>query len=530
MKINTSYFAQYGNTTLHTNYNYFRPNLFLKSVQEGMQALSMIQGDIDTLEAKELQFYKKFGKNSYEEFIFFLRQIMQSQDGVYLRRASNENIRKFLLSEIKRRTDSDLTQVEVDIVVNTEDVAKKLKNINQLIIGSISQKGKTSTGAEVFRVSGNIQTMKQIFNRIASKNLNPRSINPDALSKLLSEKELSKLIDIQVGGQSKSMTEFGQMIKFRPYPWGYTNAELKQALQSNNEYVKQELNKAVTDIRQAVYNYFGGGVGSTQYVRALETTLKTVLPEGGYNIFLIGANVENGLIGAFGEFGTALLIQYLYQLTGTQISESVAEVVGQSLGKQDVRIFDQFGIQVKNYSIEQSKTGAYTRRAIDVKQHPSELVGKEGLDGYFTGDTNSFTGFLANFFFNGDIQRKYFSTIYDLEEALRSDYTAQLLRFAVADIGDTICFYNISQQFFVPASRILRFYREQAESLRVHISGESGEKWQEGPSIGPNEYWEKIDGRWAPTKSNINLFNAYVDKLITIKATMTRLNIGSYSY
>jgi hypothetical protein len=35
--------------------------------------------------------------------------------------------------------------------------------------------------------------------------------------------------------------------------------------------------------------------------------------------------------------------------------------------------------------------------------------------------------------------------IYDLEDALAQDYTAELLRFAVADIPDTICFYNIGQ-------------------------------------------------------------------------------------
>lgn len=525
MKIDGSYFSQYGNTTLHTNYNYFRPNLFLRNVQEGLQALNMIQGDISTLEGKELQFYKKFGKNSYEEFMVFLREVMNSPDGNYLRRASNENIRKFLLSEIKKRTNTDLTSVNIEIVVNGEDVAKKLDNIGELIVGSIRRSGNSISGAPKFSVSGNIQTMKQIFNRLASKNMNPRSINSEAISKLLSEKEISNLLDIQIGGQSTSLKDFSQVIKFRPYPWGYTNAELKQALQNDEDgYIKQELNEAVNDIRQSVQEYFGGNAGSEHYRQALEKTLNMVLPKGGYNIFFVGANVENGLIGAFGEFGTSLLIQYLYQLTGGQVDRGIAQVVGQSLGKQDVRIFDYFGIQVKNYSIEQGQAGAYTRRAIDVNQHPSEIIQ------YFDGDTSSFTGFLANFFFNGDIQKKYFSIIYDLEETLKSEYMAQLLRFAIADIGDTICFYNISQQFFIPASRILRFYQEQAESLRVHISGDSGNKWLEGPSIGENEYWEKISGRWAPTKANTSLFSSYINKLISIKTTMTRLNIGSYIY
>ena len=525
MEIDTSYFSQYGNTTLHTNYNYFRPNLFLKNVQEGLSALSMIQGDISVLEAQELQFYKKFNKNSYEEFMSFLREIMSSMDGIYLRRASNENVRKFLLSEIKKHTDTDLTSVEVDIIVDSEDVASKLENIGDLLVGSMTRNGLTVSGKPKFRVNGNIQTMKQIFNRLASKNMNPRSINADAISKLLSQKEIDGLVDIQIGGQSTTQKEFSQMIKFRPYPWGYTNAEISQALKNDEGgYVRQELNEAVQDIRKSVYEYFGGDGGSKPYQDALNITLNTVLPTGGYNIFMVGANVENGLLGAFGEFGTALLIQYLYQLTGGAVDKGVAEVVGQSLGKQDVKIFDSFGIQVKNYSIEQGEAGAFTRRAIDVNQHPSEFVQ------YFSGDTNSFTGFLANFFFNDNIQSHYFSAIYDLEETLKSEYTAQLLRFAVADIQDTICFYNIGQQFFVPASRILLFYQRQAESLKIHISGDSGEKWTSGPSVGPNEFWEKINGRWAPTARNRSLFDNYINKSITIKATMTHLNIGSYIY
>ena len=525
MDIDTSYYSLYGNTTLHTNYNYFRPNLFLKNVQEGLSALNMIQGDIKTLEAKELEFYKKFNKNSYEEFMIFLRKIMNSSDGEYLRKASNENVRKILLSEIKKRTGSDLTSVNVDIVVDGEDVAKKLDNIGDLIVGSIKRNGMSTSGKPKFSVSGNIQTMKQIFNRLASKNLNPRSINAEAITKLLSEKDVAGLLDIQIGGQSTSTKEFSQMIKFRPYPWGYTNSEISQALKNDEGgYVRQELNEAIVDIWNTVYEYFGGNAGTQEYRNALITTLNTVLPRGDYNIFLVGANVENGLLGAFGEFGTALLIQYLYQLTGGQVDKAVAEVVGQSLGKQDVKIFDKFGIQVKNYSIEQGQAGAYTRRAIEVNQHPSEMAE------YFEGNTESFTGFLANFFFNGDIQRKYLSAIYDLEDTLKSELTAQLLRFAIADIGDTVCFYNISQQFFVPASRILRFYQEQAESLKVHISGDSGDKWTNGPSTGENKYWEKVSGRWAPTESNTSLFTSYINKLITIKATMTRLNIGNYIY
>jgi hypothetical protein len=55
--------------------------------------------------------------------------------------------------------------------------------------------------------------------------------------------------------------------------------------------------------------------------------LDSVLSSG-YNLFFIGSNVRNGLLGAFGEFGTALLMNYLYLKTGGRLDESIAEVVG----------------------------------------------------------------------------------------------------------------------------------------------------------------------------------------------------------
>jgi hypothetical protein len=101
--------------------------------------------------------------------------------------------------------------------------------------------------------------------------------------------------------------------------------------------------------------------------------LDSVLSSG-YNLFFIGSNVRNGLLGAFGEFGTALLMNYLYLKTGGYLDESVAEVVGQNLGKQDVQIFDAFGIQVKNYSVNAGPNGVFTRSNIEVRQHPNEVA------------------------------------------------------------------------------------------------------------------------------------------------------------
>ena len=100
------YQTTYGNSTLHTNYNYFRFNSFLKNAKNAMAELNRISGNIETLEAKENEFYKKFGKDNYEEFMEFLRELMESEDAALLKKASNANVSKLIDRIISGKTNN----------------------------------------------------------------------------------------------------------------------------------------------------------------------------------------------------------------------------------------------------------------------------------------------------------------------------------------------------------------------------------------------------------------------------------------
>lgn len=512
------YQASYGNTTLHTNYHYFRFNAFLKNAKDAMKELNSISGGIDALEAKELAFYKKFGCNSYEEFMDLLRMMMNSDDGKLLRRASNENVSKFISKLIGGKTGTrDMNEFDLNITINTNQAQSEMDKISKALSAAFRQ--PVDLG---ITVKGNVTSLKRMVNRLAKKNYHLSSFNTEALASFLySDTELDEMITIELGGSRVTTKELSQVVKYRPYPWGYTMADIKKGMVENPKQTTAELEQAIKDIRAEIKQYFGGS-GSVEFNQALETTLDSVLSSG-YNLFFIGSNVRNGLLGAFGEFGTALLMNYLYLKTGGRLDESIAEVVGQNLGKQDVQIFDAFGIQVKNYSVNAGPNGAFTRSNIEVRQHPNEVAQ------YFS-DAQSFTGFLANFFFNADINKHYFGTIYDLEDVLEKEYTAELLRTAVADISDTVCFYNISQQYFVPGSRILAFYQGCIENIETKIICNSGIHWTEGPSRGPNEFWKWLGHAWAPTTKNTSVFNQLIGNGITIRTTMKGLNIGKYAY
>jgi hypothetical protein len=133
-------------------------------------------------------------------------------------------------------------------------------------------------------------------------------------------------------GRQLSNKELSSIIQYRPFPWGYRNSEIADAWKKgeNRIIIEEELNEAIKKIREIIKSLCSDG--STDMNRALVETLDDVVPypfkpDSYYNIFFVGANWKNGLTGAFGEFGTALLINYL-RIKGARLDVSRAKVIG----------------------------------------------------------------------------------------------------------------------------------------------------------------------------------------------------------
>lgn len=536
---------RYGNTTLHTNYKYFVPAFsYNKNVSELLGTIGDVESKIDYLKAKEREFYRKFGKDNFDDFMKFLKELMNSNDGDVIRRLSNENLRSTLLNKI-RQGQQDLTDEEITIEVSIDntDVQKATKALQEAISAMkiVSVGNKTLSGRVIsytdnhraITVKANVPVIKTIINKFSGTHFNRSSFNSRAISSFLSnDKNFERAFTItDSGGAVLTSEELSQKIKYRPYPWGYTNSEIKKGLEEDPVKTKEMLDKAKQDIKREIDNLFIGA--SRDLIKAKDQELSKILGNG-YNIFFVGSNWENGLIGAFGEFGTAVLLRYLYIKTGKNLDSFTSEIIGQQLGKQDVRIFDGFGIQVKNYATYRDDINAFTRKNIEVRQHPSEL-------GEYFDKTNSesFCGFLANYFFNTKINDLYKNQFYDLQKELEENFTAELLRFAVKDIEDTVTFYNIGSQYFVPASAILEFYVSKKELLDVKIEIERSVPIytdEGGESRGNNEYWVNRFGNfgdgtgWTPTQKNTSLYAKLINNDIKIISTMQKLNLGYYGY
>ena len=436
------YWSQYGNYTLHTNHDYFRRNVFFKSVNKALHTDRMkVQNDQRNLADREKRFYQTFGQNDYDGFIKWARNLFTGPDGAVIARFSNEALLQSIIGDIARNAEKhqSVQKAKLTLLIDSEDANKKINEVSKTLSNFEKLSGKSDfkskDGKIEFEFEANPQIMKAIVNRLKQTQFHISSLNSEALASFIDKEDLGELV-FSKDGKQLTNKELSQIIQYRPFPWGYRNSEIREGWKDGQfrPVIEAELTTAIKEIRQNIISM--GSDGSPQMQQALRQTLDDTLPlpfdpEEHYNIFFVGANYRNGLLGAFGEFGTALLINYL-KLVGAGVSEKRAKIMGQDLGKRDVE-YAGLGVQVKNYSLAQSDAGTYTRKKIEVNQHPNQLAD------YFS-DRDSFLGFITNYHFNENIQKSASGnprqTMNMVIDKLQDKYLAELLRIAVDDVND----------------------------------------------------------------------------------------------
>lgn len=531
MSKSTNYWNDYGNSRLHTNYNYFRPNSFYSPSTKfaSIEALR-IEGAMKQLQAKELSFYRLFGCNSFEEFIALLRQLQNSPDGNILKRFSSESILQNVIRKLEREKSKNLLTGTIKVIPKIDaankalaDVVKKIKSIkiqNNSFIGQIN-------GDFSLMINLDVPSLKALINTLfPEQRFHLTSFNSERISKFLrdNEAQIAALIKIEDGyGRQLSTEEIAQTFKYRPYPWGYTNKELRE--NKNDPIMLQQLKHAINDIHNEIYNMTSDS--SPELKAAVKETLVNNV-DIDYNIFFVGANYEAGLKGAFGEFGTAVLFNYLRRKYGIYNTTIQEEIIGSKLlGKTDVNILGAFGVQVKNYATFDNGEIAHTFKDIESRQQPQEFVKylEHSAGGSAIGE--SFLGFLANYFFNSTIKQKQAGTFDDLKNFISHNLIAEVFRLATNDIPDTLTFYHVNMGYFIPGSMILSFYLQLGD-VQVDIKGPAPTYNDPIPSRGPNDFWSYRSGNfWVPTEKN-NL--DYVLNHVSIIAVMSGFSMAQYRY
>jgi hypothetical protein len=87
------YWDVYGNTTLHTNYNYFRKNTLFNDINTALDPeVIKAENALENLRNRELRFYNTFGLNSYKEFIEWTKDLLKGSDGQVIAKFTNKSV------------------------------------------------------------------------------------------------------------------------------------------------------------------------------------------------------------------------------------------------------------------------------------------------------------------------------------------------------------------------------------------------------------------------------------------------------
>ena len=244
------------------------------------------------------------------------------------------------------------------------------------------------------------------------------------------------------------------------------------------------------------------------------------------------------LVGAFGEFQAALLFEYVNQVAANSL---MIPLISNSLksgeqAKADVTILQQVGIQVKNYNPMSS------RGLLETNIHPSKIQ-QYGAAMNMEMFDSDFMDFLANYFFNRTYQEENSGNMQLLEDALGM-FFGDLANLAVADsINDTVSFYVIEGQYFVPGSYILEaIEKNDTVQKEVTITGPSvpyGDEDYESVEIRSKKrregyfsrWWTPSNGSYTPTQYNYSTYEGLINSKISIRSgfNYNKLNIPRFS-
>lgn len=479
------------NNLLHT---YARKYLDGFDINFPMQNHLELQKKIGYLRSLEKNFYNKFsnGKaNNYKDFMYIVRRTLNNinpQDGEVLKRFANQNLRA-RLKELESKYVNVHTE-ELMIVLDftnfqSIDLSKKLKGLGKELDIKINPNQKYIT---IDKTILNAKTGRAIA-RIMNPKLRKQAHSLDNVTPILSEMIDEGILNLSLEGNpiDKEKFELSWKTNVKNFPWGYTAKDMKD-IQKTEQPIKlqQGIDSAIKIVRDFIFKNLGEGKSETM-AKAMTNTWNSVMSNLGFSFFSKG--FTNGVIGALGEFQTALLSNYLKLTSGIQEVDTniTADELTKNLltgkntsekQKTDVQIMldnkPQWGVQVKNINEYINGENAYANM-IGTNVHPLVFANSvEAINPKFGTIKDDFLTFIANYAFN-----ETFATgrddYYEKNKKLTGNGAGQgeiifekFQRFAVQEVAslmnlsvhknikDTVCFYVVGGTNLIPASMLVQ--------------------------------------------------------------------------
>lgn len=453
-----------------------------------------LTNQINNMKKREEAVYQRYFNNckTFEQFIENLRNLFSEagygQDKEILQNFGSENARAKLKAYFGT---SYVLANNFQLTVNIKNPGrtnidfKALQNLSKGNKGiTISpENGKTKIELNIGVDDDSIGKIKESLNLIFNTHFDPKSHYKGGVKNFLNniDKRIEDYITI-VGGvdSAKSSLKSGYTLVGGPNsPFRYTEEDIAGA--ENNPSIEADINSALKDIKQFFLSPNGMNIhnGSPALRSAFELTWRTnIEAKFSQAAFFMKGGVLNYLIGALGEFQTALINNYILRRAGGLTPEAISkisETIGQrQQSKVDVTILKDIGIQVKNYNLdifESARRGIMhttntPKKFLNALQTTRAIANKPD-------DTTISTleSFIANYAFSADYRTLTNASAFEKKvKEIFETYYAEMYNFAVqANLNDTVLFYSIAGEYLIPASHILQLISQNGSITKVPL-------------------------------------------------------------
>ena len=466
---------------------------------------SRLKKQIGLLRKQETEVYGKFfaGCTKYSDFIRRLRKLFDTEHNI-----DRQIIQNFAAEKIQVLLDKNFgTQMlpSKNLITEIEVINP---DVTEIDIGNIL-KGTSGN----FKLSNNIikldirmddtgiKAMKELLNKAQGKHFRTDSLGTDCLKTCLKHLIVEKHLPEETQKEKiQAITKGFHTTKFiGDSDLRYTLADIK------DESKKADIDRATKKIKDFFYSSAGLNVasGSQDLKEAFKKTWKDNITKVKYGIaFFLKGGTLTYLNGAFGEFQTALLSNYILQRTGAIKDKTLASKISNTIGqteqaKVDVTLLGNLGIQVKNYN-----PYTYNYNPIETNTTAKSFLNKLGNMGQEIpaddeSQVASLTSFLANYAFSQDYRAMSAgqSTIPSVEEVEQSlaNYAGELYNLSISNseaFSDTVLFYSFSGMYLVPASEILKAVYNNLKDENHRTNTEVSIKWK-GSGLSSKDMQEK---------------------------------------
>lgn len=473
-----------------------------------------LKGQIARLQDQEKAVYGRFfsGCTTYKDFITRLQELFNKEYNVDM-----QIIKNFAAEKIQVLLNKNFgTQImpSKNLVTEIEIINP---NVTKIDIGNIL-KGTSGN----FKLSNNIiklnirmddagiKAMKELLNKAQGKHFHTASLGTDCMKAYLKHLVVKQNLPEETQKEKiQAITKGFHTTKF------IGDSDLRYTLADVKDSSKQaDIQRATKKIKDFFYSSAGLNVASgTQALKdAFQQTWQDNISSIEYGIaFFLKGGTLTYFSGAFGEFQTALLSNYILRRTGIKdstLASKISNTIGQAeQAKIDVKLLGDLGIQVKNYN-----PYTYNYNPIETNTTAESFLNKLGNSGQEIpvddqAQVTSLTSFLANYAFSQDYRamtgKGTIPSVKDIEKSLEN-YAGELYNLSINNskaFSDTVLFYSFSGMYLVPASVILQAVHDHlAEennrtNIRVSIKwggdGLSSEDMKKGQGKYNSPYWTK---------------------------------------